>query len=110
MAEIEKIRCREEIPAQDKWAIEDLYPTDEAWEQDLTALEKAGEELAGFAGRLAESGQVLCGYLNKMEQANVKGERLGNYCMRKSDEDTRNATYQGMKGRFMSIARGRAKS
>ena len=101
MAEIEKIRSREEIPAQDKWAIEDLYPNDAAWELDLNALKETGEELAGFSGRLAESGEVLFNYLNKMEQANVKGERLGNYCMRKADEDTRNATYQAMKGKFM---------
>ena len=32
MEEIKKIPSRDQIPAEDKWAIEDLYPTDEAWE------------------------------------------------------------------------------
>ena len=101
MADIQKIRSREEIPAQDKWAIEDLYPTDAAWEQALSELEAKGKELAAFSGRLAESGQVLYNYLRQMEQTNVLAERLANYCMRKADEDTRNATYQSMKGKFM---------
>ena len=35
----EKIRERCEIPLEDTWAIEDLYATDEAWEQELAALE-----------------------------------------------------------------------
>ena len=101
MADIQKIRSREEIPTQDKWAIEDLYPTDAAWEQALSELEAKGKELAAFSGRLAESGQVLYNYLRQMEQTNVLAERLANYCMRKADEDTRNATYQSMKGKFM---------
>ena len=33
-----KIRQRHEIPAEDKWAIEDLYATDEAWEAELATL------------------------------------------------------------------------
>ena len=37
-----KIRQRSEIPEEDKWAIEDIYPSDEAWEADLVkALELA---------------------------------------------------------------------
>ena len=38
MEEIKKIPSRDQIPAEDKWAIEDLYPTDEAWEAELAAL------------------------------------------------------------------------
>ena len=30
-----KIRQRCEIPEEDKWAVEDIYPSDEAWEEDL---------------------------------------------------------------------------
>jgi hypothetical protein len=30
-----KIRQRSEIPVEDKWAIEDLYATDAAWEAEL---------------------------------------------------------------------------
>ena len=98
-----KIRQRSEIPAEDKWAIEDLYATDELWEQELATISEDQQVLAGFAGKLADSADTLYAYLERMEQVNAKAELLGNYCMRKSDEDTRNSTYQAMSGKFMSV-------
>ena len=103
MAEIKKIPSRQEIPMEDKWATEDLYVSDEAWEQELATLDADKDVLVSFAGRLGECGETLCAYLSKMEQVNAKSELLANYCMRKSDEDTRNPVYQAMKGKFMSI-------
>ena len=103
MEEITKIHNREEIPAQDKWAIEDLYPTDEAWEQELATLSADQEALTAFAGRLGESGQTLFDYLRCMEEFQAKSELLGNYCMRKADEDTRDPTYQAMSGKYMNL-------
>ena len=104
MEEIKKIPSRDQIPAEDKWAIEDLYPTDEAWEAELAALAESQKTLASFAGRLGESGETLYAYMEAFEQVNAKGDLLGNYCMRRADEDTRNTAYQAMSGRFMSVA------
>ena len=104
MEQTNTIRERREIPPEDQWALEDLFPTDEAWEQALTALEAEGQALASFGGRLGQSGEVLYAFLEKMERVNAQGELLGNYCMRKADEDTRVPTYQAMTGRFMSVA------
>ena len=101
--EEKRIRSREEIPAEDKWAIEDLYATDEAWEQELATLHDDQDYLAAFAGKLGQSAENLYDYLYRMEQMNAKAELLANYCMRKSDEDTRNTTYQAMSGKFMSV-------
>ena len=102
MEDNKRIRERSEIPAEDKWAIEDLYATDAAWEEDLKTVADDQEYLASFAGKLAAP-RALYEYLHRSEELNVKADRLGNYCMRKADEDTRNATYQAMQGRFMSI-------
>ena len=104
MSEMKKIPARSEIAKEDTWAIEDLYPTDEAWEQELATLEADKETLASFAGRLGESGATLYEYLYTSEQVDVKLNNLGNYCMRKADEDTRNSTYQAMSGKFMNVA------
>ena len=104
MEEMNQIRLRSEIPVKDTWALEDLYVNDAAWEQDLETLQKDSDILASYAGKIARSAHVLCEYLTKMEQVNSKASRLGNYCMRKSDEDTTNAAYQAMTGRFMSVA------
>ncbi len=103
MEETKRIPRREEIPAEDKWAIEDLYAADEAWEAELSTLADDQTYLASFAGRLGESGETLCAYLTAEETLGIKAERLANYCMRKADEDTRNSAYQAMSGRFMSV-------
>ena len=103
MEETKKIRSRAEIPVEDTWATEDMFANDEAWEQELATLADDQKILTTYAGRLAESGEVLCEYLTNMERVNAKAELLGNYCMRKSDEDTRNATYQAMRGKFMGV-------
>ena len=101
-----KIRQRHEIPVEDKWAVEDLFATDEAWEAELATLSEDKAYLAGFAGTLGESAQKLYAYLERMEQINAKVSLLANYAMRKADEDTRNGTYQAMVGKYMSVAVG----
>ena len=103
MEEINVIRKREEIPAEDKWAIEDLYASDTLWEEDLKSLEADKDALAAFAGKLGTDGETLCEYLLLMEKVNCRAERLAHYCMRKADEDTRDAVYQAMSGKFMSV-------
>ena len=99
-----KIKKRTEIPVEDTWALEDLYPSDAAWEEDLATLSQDEQELTGYAGRLGSNGVTLYTYLRTMEQTNEKISRLAHYCMRKADEDTRNATYQGMTGKFIGTA------
>ena len=103
MAETTKIRNRSEIPVEDTWAIEDLFASDEAWEQALAALMPEKDALAAYAGHLADDAQTLYDYLTKMENVNAQGSLLANYCMRRSDVDTRNATYQAMVGKFMGV-------
>ena len=106
MEETTKIRKRSEIPVEDTWATEDMYASDAAWEAELETLNADRDLLAGFAGHLAESGEKLYDYLENMERVDAKASLLANYCMRKADEDTRNADYQAMSGKFMSVIVG----
>lgn len=100
------IRQRSEIPQEDKWAIEDLYASDEAWEQELAGVNQEGRKAVSFEGKLSTGGKVLYDYLYGNEMLSIRLERLGNYCFRKADEDTRVATYQAMAGKFMNVAVG----
>ena len=102
MAETKKILERSEIAEKDRWAVEDMYPTDEAWMEDLEKLKKLSEELAGFAGKLGKDAKTLLAYAEKMEQGNVLLSNLLNYSSRRNDEDTRVAKYQEMNGMAMS--------
>ena len=100
MDEMKKFQSRDEIPLEARWATEDLYASDELWEEDLAKLNEMAKELASYAGKLGQDGATLCAYLTAMEQADVLINRLANYASRKGDEDTRVAAYQAMNGKF----------
>ena len=103
MSNSEAIRTRDQIPQEDTWALEDLYPSDESWEQALSALTARQSEAAAFAGKLGESGETLCAFLHLVEDVDGQTELLANYAMRKADQDTRNAAYQAMVGKLMGV-------
>ena len=93
---------REEIPLKDRWATEDLYASDELWEQELQRMVEQGKVMAGYAGTLGSSAATLLDYMKKLEAIQVLSAQLANYAQRKGDEDTRVATYQAMVSKFGS--------
>ena len=98
---MKKIPERSEIAQKDKWAIEDLYPSAEAWQADLKKLQTLGAELTGFAGRIHTSAAALLEYMRLNEQVSILFDSLGNYAYRKNDEDTRVAESQALLGQMM---------
>ncbi|MBR4659396.1 MAG: oligoendopeptidase F [Clostridia bacterium] len=98
-----KIPKRSEVEKQYTWATEDLFATDALWEEALEAAKVYPGKIAAFRGRLSESAETLYDYMQLCDEMQVKVERLGNYAMRKSDEDTANSFYQGMKGKIMNL-------
>ena len=98
----ETIRERKDIPLKDTWALEDLYATDADWEKALSRMQARMPELSEFEGKLAQNGQTLCAFLALLEELDTQAESLGNYAMRRGDQDTRDANYQAMNGKFIS--------
>ena len=98
----ETIRERKDIPLKDTWALEDLYATDADWEKTLARMQARMPELSEFEGKLAQNGQTLCAFLALLEELDTQAESLGNYAMRRGDQDTRDANYQAMNGKFIS--------
>jgi len=96
------IRERCEIDMKDKWAVEDLYASDELWYADLEKMKAAGEKAAEYAGKLGESAKTLLQFFKDKEELMLLTGNLASYCMRRADEDTRVAEYQGMRGKFTS--------
>lgn len=96
----ERIPQRQDVPAEYKWSIEDIYPTDEAWEQDFAAAKKLPEKIAAYKGLLSTNSAKLLEYLKADDEMTVMLEALINYAQRKNDEDTRDAKYQDMVSRL----------
>lgn len=101
-----RIRERSEIAAEDKWALEDLFASDEAWEACLQDVISYRPQLEAFEGKLCQDAKSLYSYLTISESLHDKFDSLANYAMRKADEDTRNPVYQAMSGKFMTAIVG----
>lgn len=98
----ERIPKRSEVPEQFKWALEDIYATDEKWAEDLQELKAMPERIAAFKGRLGESADTLYDFMQLSDEISVLCDSLGNYAQRRFDEDTANAKYQGFIGQLMN--------
>ena len=98
----ERIPKRSEVPEQFKWALEDIYATDEKRAEDLQKLKAMPERIAAFKGRLSESADTLYDFMQLSDEISVLCDSLGNYAQRRSDEDTANAKYQGFLGQLMN--------
>lgn len=97
------IPLRSELDPKTCWAVEDIYPSDEAWSQVLEACQGYPAELAAYKGRLGESAETLLNYLSRSEEINFEVERVFTYAFLRQDEDTANAAHQAMKGRVFSF-------
>lgn len=96
---MQKAKQRSEIAQQDKWRIEDIYATDEAWEADYNECIRRAKEKCVYQGRLAESVQILYQALKESDEADLLVEHVYVYAFMKYYEDTANAVYQEMSGR-----------
>lgn len=90
---------RAEVDVKDTWALEDLYPSDEAWEEEFKELSEEFPKIEAFRGHLGESAEQLLMMQKMYDAVNLKGERLYVYANQKWHQDTGNGTYQAMAGK-----------
>lgn len=94
--ETNKIPARADVPEKDKWAIQDLFATDDEWRAALAKAKEFIPRITAFRGRLAESGAALLSFFRLDDEISLAFDALVHYAQRRSDEDTRVAAYQEM--------------
>ena len=98
-----KLKNRKDIPDRDKWKLEDIFPTDEAWEECFFALSERMGRIASYKGRLSDEDSLYeCLTLNTSLSHDIS--KLYQYARMRRDEDTRVPLYQGMTDRADSLA------
>ena len=97
-------RDRSRIPDRFKWDLTDIYPTDPAWREAKAALVAALPGLRVFQGQLATSSSRLADALELSTHLSKELSRAYVYASMKSDEDTRDSTYQGMQQEMVQLA------
>src|ERR1051325_9666735 len=90
-------RDRAKVPVQYTWDLTQIYPTDEAWRAAKEQFAKQIPSIDRFQGHLGDSAATLLQAADTLTDLNKTISRLYVYASLKSDQDTRDAKYQGMK-------------
>ena len=96
-----KVLTRAEVPEELTWNLCDLYPTDEAFLEDLAKVPEIAEKIASYKGRISADAKTLLEYLRYGDELDLFLSKLANYAMRKADQDATNSKYQEYRGRLM---------
>lgn len=90
---------RSDIDNEFKWAVNDLYSTDEVWEKDYRKVCEDAGQPGKYKGHIGDSADNLYNALKEYENAEYVAEKVYVYAFMKYYEDTGNATYQEMSGK-----------
>ena len=94
-----KNKTRDEIDDKYKWDLSVLYASDDCWEEDYRKVEKDLSLLLKFKGTLTDSSK-LEQFMQAYIDFSIVKENLYVYANVRFYEDTRNTTYEEMKGRI----------
>ncbi|MDQ0222147.1 oligoendopeptidase F [Streptococcus moroccensis] len=88
------VKNRTEIDEKYTWDLSTIFPSDEAWEAELSEIMVALEEASRFEGTLAQSGHALLEVTEAYLALARRIDTLYVYGHMKNDQDTREAKYQ----------------
>ncbi|MED4972062.1 oligoendopeptidase F [Geobacillus kaustophilus NBRC 102445] len=94
---------RSEIPVEETWRLEDIFPTDDAWEEEFKQVKAMIPKLGEYKGRLGESPEVLYEALQYQDEVSMRLGKLYTYAHMRYDQDTTNSFYQGLDARAKSL-------
>lgn len=106
MAEQQKAKSlptRDQIPTEEKWNLEDIYPTDDDWEDEFKNVQALFPKINQYEGKLGESAETLYEALQLQDKITMKLEKLYAYAHMRSDEDTTNSFYQALNDRAVNL-------
>ncbi|RDI72046.1 oligoendopeptidase F [Halopelagius longus] len=95
---------RSEIEREYKWDVEDIYASDDAWEEAFEAVRERLDELSAYEGRVTESPETLLELLELQEDIMREVSKVASYASLRSAEDTRNQEYQALSTKAQSLA------
>ena len=95
MSDLKVLKKREEIEAKDKWKLEEIFTSDEEWENAFKELKEEAPSLKEFEGKLNNKENIK-EFLDKYVDLGIKAETIYIYAHLKCDEDTSNSKYQAM--------------
>lgn len=103
MSNVQSAKSRRDIDQKYKWALTDIYESDEKWEEEFEYLKSHADDVLEYKGRLTESSKTLADALKLIDAMSLIMERLYVYAHMKKDEDNSENKYQAMDDRAMNL-------
>lgn len=95
--------ARNEVPEELTWDLTTIFPSDEAFEKEFKEIQELSKQSEQFKGTLGDSADALLSALKFRDALFDRLEKLYVYAHLKLDQDTADATYQGMNSRAGSL-------
>lgn len=95
---------RQDIPVEHRWAIQEMYPDVEAWEQEFAGTRELIEALSAFKGKTGKSADTLRGAIDAELALSRRISNLYTFAKMQLDEDTRIGEHQALVSRMESLS------
>ena len=100
----DKLPVRAEVPAEQTWRLEDIYPDERLWEEELQQAKDLAAKVKEYEGKLSESAQKLYEALRLYDDCSLKLDRVGGYSFMRHDQDAGNSHYQELELKVQSAS------
>ncbi|WP_163874170.1 oligoendopeptidase F [Paenibacillus favisporus] len=89
-----KILTRAEVPVETTWNLDDIFPSKEAWEQELTDIQRDIGTVTKYEGKLSQGADTLLACLKAQEELSGRMSRAGAYAYLHQSGDSINPENQ----------------
>ena len=96
-----ELKSRSEMDKKYLWRLEDIFPTDEAVEQEMAALSALLPEIGAYQGKVAEDPK---GVIVRYFETSKRLEKIFAYAMMRADQDGSDGRYTAMLGKVRHLA------
>lgn len=96
-------KSRDEIPEKYTWNFSDLYTSDDEWRKEVETFKSLAEKIDSYKGTLTKSSSSLLKAMEFNSDLMKRAGKLYTYASMKSDIDTRQMKYNGMKQEMQQL-------
>jgi oligoendopeptidase F len=102
-SKVKTLPKRDEIDIKFKWVLEDIFQTNNIWEEDFNTVKALAKEIQSFKGTLGKESSNLLRCLKAQDKISSLAEKLFVYARMRRDEDNSNSVYQSLADRASAL-------
>ncbi|HEY4601923.1 MAG TPA: oligoendopeptidase F [Cerasibacillus sp.] len=96
MSQAKTLQKRSDVPKERTWHLEDIFATDELWEEELEKLQTDLPKMKELQGTLHESAEQVYQVFKLQDELSERLGKLYTYAHMRYDQDTTNSFYQAL--------------